>query len=108
MSAIEIKGAHTCAVGDRDGLVVISFPEPVRFAAFDPETARQIGEQIAKRAYKIHTGRDADANKSVLADQVRGKLITRATHIARSLQKQGKPPAMIAMNIVDAVLQEVT
>ena len=102
-----MTGTTTCAVGERDGQVVLQFPESVQWAAFDPETARQIGEAMAKEAYTIRYGRQPQG-KSVLADEVRQRLLNRATIIIRSLQEKGRMPGFIAMEVVDAILQEVT
>lgn len=102
-----MKAATTCAIGERDGNVILEFPEAVQWAAFDPETARQIGEAIAKEAYHIHTGMKAEG-KSILSDQVRNRLVTRATHIIRDLRLKGKSHGYIAMCVVDAILAEVS
>ena len=102
-----MTGTTTCAIGNRDGQVIITFPKAVEWAAFDPETARQIGEAMAKEAYSVRYGRKPQA-KSVIAEEVRTRLLNRATLIIRSLQEKGKKPGFIAMEVVDAILSEVT
>ena len=102
------EGATTCAIGERDGLVIMNFPKEVQWAAFDPETARQIGEAIARQAYEIHTGLKADPGRSIISEEKRTRLITRATHVIRSLQDSGKLPGFIAAQVVDTILAEVT
>jgi len=99
-----MKIATTCAVGERDGNVILEFPEPVQWASFDTETARQIGEAMAKQAYQTRYGISA-AQGSFLSEQVRHKLITRTKHILRSLE--GKHPDYIASQIVDTILADV-
>lgn len=101
------EGATTCAIGERDGLVILNFPKEVQWAAFDPETARQIGEAIARQAYEIHTGLKADPNRSIISEEKRGRLIIRATHVIRSLMDSGKLPGYIAAQVVDTILADI-
>ncbi len=102
-----MTGSTTCAIGNRDGQVVMTFPTAVEWAAFDPETARQIGEALAREAYAVRYGR-SPVSKSVISDEIRTRLLNRATIIIRSLQEKGRMPGFIAMEVVDAILSEVT
>lgn len=102
-----MTGTTTCAIGNRDGQVVMTFPQPVEWAAFDPETARQIGEAMAKEAYTVRYGRKPEG-KSIIADEIRQRLLNRATLIIRSLQEKGKLPGHIAKEVVDTILSEIT
>lgn len=102
-----MTGTTTCAIGNRDGQVIMTFPEAVEWAAFDPETARQIGEAMAREAYAVRYGRQPES-KSVISDEVRQRLMNRATIIIRSLQEKSRAPGFIAMEVVDAILSEVT
>lgn len=43
-------GATTLEVYDRDGKVVIAFPNEIRWAALDPQTAVAIAEKIVEVA----------------------------------------------------------
>lgn len=43
-------GATTMEVYDREGKVVLAFPNPVQWAALDPGTAVQIAEAIVSAA----------------------------------------------------------
>ena len=103
-----MTGTTTCAVGERDGQVVLTFPFPVEWATFDPETARQIGEAMAREAYKAKYGRASNEKGSVISEQIRTRLISRVTIIIRSMQNKQKLPGYIAAEVVDSVLQEVT
>lgn len=103
----ETKGTDTVAIGERNGQVVLQFHEPIQWAAFDPETARQIGEAIAREAYQIRYGVKPAEGKSVISEEIRMRLMTRATHVIRSLQDKGKLPGYIAAQVVDTILSEV-
>jgi len=102
-----MTGTTECAIGERDGNVVISFPHAVSYASFDPETARQVGEAIAKESYKARYGIEHNG-KSVIGEDVRNRLITRATHIIKNLDGRGNKPGVIAIQVVDTILAEIT
>lgn len=103
----KIKGADTVAIGERNGQVVLTFPQPVQWAAFDPETTRQICEAMAREAYQIRYGKAPADGKSVISEEIRARLMTRVTHVIRSLQDKGKLPGFIAAQVVDTILSEV-
>lgn len=100
-------GADRCAVGDLNGHVVMTFPKPVQWVSWSPETAGQIGEAMARSAYKIKTGIDNVNGGSVINKEIRNRLLTRATHVIRSMQEQGRMPGYIAAEVVDLILSEV-
>lgn len=106
MSELQGKGTTTIAVGERNGQVVLQFPTEIQWCALDPETARQVGEAIARGAYEVRYGK-APSRGSTLSLEIRGKLITRVQHIMRNLQELQRPPQYIASEIVDQILREV-
>lgn len=101
-------GASTCSVHVSDGQVIFTFPMEVKWVAFDPETARQIGESMARAAYRARFGSQPQVNKSHLVDQIRTRLHTSATHMIRSMIEKRELPGRIAQAVVDHVLSEVT
>ena len=88
--------------------VIWKFSKPTEHLALDPENARQIAEATAKAAYTCKYGLPADSNKSLISEQVRMRLITRCTHVIRSLSEKQKLPGFIASEIVDVILREVS
>jgi hypothetical protein len=101
----EKKVATTCAVGEREGQVILTFPEPVQWAAFDPETAKQIGIQMAKSSYEAVYGKAPAGN--AISQEIRAKLVVRTQHVIRSMQEKNKAPEFIAMEVVDTILAEI-
>lgn len=101
-----MNGTTTCAIGNRDGQVVISFPSPVEWAAFDPETARQIGEAMAREAYGVKYGRPPQG-KSVLSEELQTRIMNKATIIVRTLMEKNRAPGFIANEVVNAILMEI-
>ena len=96
----------TVSIGDSNGKVVLTFSQPTTNIVMEPENARQIGEGMARAAYTAKYGLKPQG-KSVISDQKRMLLITRVTHVIRSLQDKGKLPGMIASQVVDTILSEV-
>ena len=98
----------TMAVGEQDGMVVISFPKPVQWATFDPETAKNIGMAMAKTSYELTTNSKTDASGAkILSETMQAKLVTRLTHVIRNLSEKGKPPGFIAEECMTVILREV-
>lgn len=93
---------------DRGGTVVIAFDRPVESIDLDPETARQAAETIARAAYTCRYGIEPQKNTSVIAQEKRMLLVTRVSHIIRSMQEKNKLPGVIASHVVDQILQEIT
>ena len=101
MSSTEI------AIGVDEGRVVMKFPEPKQWIAMDSENCRLIAEAMARAAYECRYGVPAAQGGSNLSEGIRVKLITRVTHVMRSMKEQHKAPQFIAAAIVDVILSEV-
>ena len=96
----------TMDVGERDGLVLLRFSQPVTEVPLTPELAQKIGETIARASYGATYGTNAPKNKSAIAEALRAKLLTRVTHVIRNLSEKNKPPLFIANQVVDTILSE--
>lgn len=103
------EGTGIVAVGEREGKVRLEFPKAVQWCELDPETARQVAEQLAKSAYTAHYGKAPEVKQqSLLAEQIRKKLHARATLLIRGMIEQGRKAPYIAHHVVDQILKEVT
>lgn len=102
------SGVTTCTIGVVDGQVVLTFPKQTNWVAFDPETARQLGEAMAKNAYEARYGTPPQGKGSIVVDQIRTRLHLHATHMIRSMIDKRVLPGRIAHEVVDMVLREVT
>jgi len=96
------------AIGDLNGEVIITFSRSIQWWPLEPESARQIAEQIGRSSYKAKYGKDIDPTKSAITDTIREVLQNRATHIIRSMMSDNKPPKHIASEVVDQILKEIT
>lgn len=95
------------SVSDHEGNVVLTLPSVCDTITIDPETARQLGEAIARSSYYCRYGIQPDDKKSVISELKRTTLITRATHIIRSMTDQKIMPGKVAAEVVDVILSEV-
>lgn len=88
-----------------EGMVVIKFDRKVDEVSITHEVARQIAEEIARKANNAQINLAPDA--SILAEKIKGKMITRLTHVIRSSIEKGRLPGYIAESCVDVVFSEV-
>lgn len=92
-------------IEQKEGMVVLRFSKPVAEISMHSEMARQIAEEIARKANNADM--TLRPNASILADQIHGKMVTRLTNIIRSEQKKGKLPGYIAQQCVDVIFSEI-
>ena len=97
----------TVAVGNRDGKVVLEFPEALQWAALEPEQARLIAEAMAREAYTCFNGRPPDIKTSAIRQAIQQKLVNRVLLVMLNMQRRNRKPALIANELVDVVLREV-
>jgi hypothetical protein len=93
----------TLAVGDRDGMVCLQFPKPVQWCTLDPDTARNVGEAMARQAYVTQYG--AAPSRSAITVAIQQKLINRVSLLLRN--RPNERPELTAHRLVDIVLSEV-
>ena len=101
-----MTGPMLFSMGEQDGKVVLNFPKPITEIAFDPENARALAEQLARHAYHLHSGLEPMNSKSYVSEIVRKDLHKRCERIIHSMRD--KPAAIVAWNVVDQILKEVT
>lgn len=102
------ESVDSFAVGQLNGKVVLTFPQPIRWLAIAPENAGPLGEQLARLSYHIKTGRDPNQAQSIITAEIRNRLVTRITHVIRSMDERKRLPGHIASEVVDIILSEVT
>lgn len=89
------------------GKVIMRFARPMLFIAFDP---KNMGE-VLNRAIACckEAGGEVVINlpKRRISQEKRDALITRATHVFRSMTEQRKAPAYVAQHVVDSILSAI-
>lgn len=101
------SGNVEVAIRGGNGLVQLTFREPVKFVSMSPENALAISEAMAKESYKQRYGTaPAGALKTDAMDKKRTILINRVS-IMLSGNLARKKPSEQAMAIVDSCMSEL-
>lgn len=109
-------GATQVAIGVEKGRVVMRFPKPLAFAAFDNANAMQVAEAMSRAAYKAHHGREPPSDVNMVAErvkqrvtaEVRDRMVTRINLILTSQrEKKTVSNGHLAMELVDRILSDV-
>ena len=95
------------AIGVVKGRVEIHYPQPRSRVVFDADNARQFGEMMAKAAYEARYGVKPTEGSSRLAEGLRVRMVTRGTHMIRSMLKDGKSDQEIVTALVDVIMSEL-
>ena len=93
---------------DNEGMVVIRFDKEVHEISVTYDVALQIAEEIARKAHAAHLEIEPPQDRSLVADRIRSKLITRITLVVNNLYKRRAKPEYVAAQVVDTVLSEIT
>lgn len=105
------------AVGVFAGKVVTRWQTPCEQIEFDPKNAYTVGLAMARAAREAHEGKPAPDGfdaffsseaKMQIGDEHRLRIISVAATMLRTLIARGDKADMIAIHVVDAVLQETT
>lgn len=104
------------AVGVTKGKVVIRFQRPVENWVLDPQNGFDIAESMARAAHRAKFGTEPPTDASYLGQQVRARvteqlrqrMVARATVMMTSLYDKSKTPNEIAKLVVDALLAQAT
>lgn len=99
--------ATSVAIGTEDGLIKLEFPENIRYAKFDPDTAKAIGLEMCKLAYGERFPNSEANGREVISAEIQNKILTRLTFVIKQLQEKGQAPGFIANEVMNIVLREV-
>lgn len=103
-------GRTEVALTQEGGKVVLRFPRPRQWVAFDPENAVALAEGMSRAAYQTRFGHLANPNgpAPAMTQQIRDRLVNTVALMIASMQRDGKPPRRIAEEMVDHILSRVT
>lgn len=101
------EGQTEMVIKAEEGKIIMRFPEPQLWIAFDPSNAVQIGKHLIDCAVECGASVEIKVPKREISAQKRDVLITRALHIFRSMQEKNRPPKMIAKHVVDSILSAI-
>ena len=106
--SLKIKAENVeIAIGQKAGKVVLRFFRPIPEVHFDPVNAVEIARQMIDIAVACGAKVTIEVPKRKITKAQRDKLVTRATHVFRSLSEKGRAPAYIAKHVVDTILSDV-
>lgn len=89
------------------GMVILKFPRPKEWVAFDPNGARNVADAMHAEADFIQRLVTREERLNYAAERLRDKLVTRVTLMLTSMERDKKKPAYQAGAIVDQVLSTV-
>lgn len=90
------------------GKVIVRFPEPKLWVAFDANGARNVADCLNAEADFIQRLITKQDRLKYAANRMRDQLITRVTLMLTSMERDGKKPAYMAAHVVDQTLQAVS
>lgn len=90
-----------------NGKIIQRFARPMLFVAYDPQNMGAIVNRILGAVKEAGHTAVINMPKRKITEKQRSALITRATHVFRSLAEKGKPPAYIAQHVVDSVISAI-
>ena len=90
-----------------NGKVVQRFRGTQEWVAFDPPNAVEVGKKIIDCAVECGAKVEIQVPRRSIAPHKRLAMITRATHIYRSMTEKGRPPKDVAQHVVDAILSAI-
>lgn len=93
---------------ENEGMVVLRFGKATNEISIMPEMAREVAEEIARKAYEGSVNATSPINRSLIVERLRAKLVVRIDHVIRNLHEKGKSYEYIAQEVTDMVLREVT
>lgn len=87
--------------------VIMRFARPMLFVAFDPKNMGEVLNRLIACIKEAGATPVINMPKRKITEQQRQAMITRATHVYRSMTEQGKPPAYVAQHVVDSIISMV-
>lgn len=100
-------GPTSVVVSHDRGMVILAFPYPKRWVAFDVNGAHNVADAMKAEADFIRHLVTPQERTMAAAKRLRDQLITRVTLMLTSMETQRKKPAYQAAHVVDQVLQAI-
>ena len=89
------------------GKVIVRYREPRLWVAFDPPSAVDVGKKLIDCAVECGANVEIKVPRRKISGIKRQALITRATHVFRSMTEKGRAPKDVAQHVVDSILSAV-
>lgn len=100
-------GKTELSLGVEKGRIVMAFPKPVEWVAFDPANAVDIAKAMIDSAEACGCTVTLQVPRKVVPPIIVEKLVKRVEIVMDNLQRRKKLPKTIATELVHIVLREV-
>ncbi len=104
--SLDGPGTDTIAVGAHGDRVVLTFQNPVRWVALDSETAKRVGEAIARSGFACEAREDVYGNRAILVEKMRQRAVLAVKHLLTSEEYYNESKEMTAQRCVEICMQE--
>ena len=108
VKTLEGDGDVEMVVFHRDEQIIIRFRKPMEWVGFDLPNAVAVGKQLIDLAVSLGANVELVLPRREVTREQRVRLMNRTAHIFRSMTEKGRPPQMIAEQVVDTILSEIT
>lgn len=89
------------------GRVIVRYPTPQLWVAFDPANAVEVGKHLIDCAVACGAKVTIEVPRRQVSREKREALIARVMHVTRSLQEKRRPHAIVAQHVVDSILAAI-
>jgi hypothetical protein len=100
-------GAQKTALLAQDGKVIIKFDNPCEWAAFDPQVALQLAHQMISAVQDCGMKVEIEVPKPKISDLQRSRMAARVNMILKNKREHTEKDEVLAIRIVDTVLNMV-
>lgn len=101
------QGVTEMVIFTHEGKVIQRFRESRLWVAYDPANAAELANKFLNAAKDCGAQIVLNLPKRTIPPHKRMALITRATHVFRSMTEKGRPPKDIAQHVVDSILSAI-
>lgn len=98
------EGATTIAVGDRDGKVVLQFPNAVEWVALDPSTGVQVAKSMIDAAVACGLDVQIKAPKPEISEGMRVRMEARCLMILNNKREHTESNPVLSKRLVETIL----
>ena len=107
LEGLQGDGKTEMALWAEGGRVIIRYPMPMLWVAFDPSNAVAIGKKIIDCAVECGARVTIAVPRRQISEQKHQALIARAMHVIRSQQEKHRRPEVVARNVVDSIIAAI-
>ena len=101
------SGATSMIVADREGKVLIKFPNPVEWAAFEPNVALQVAHQMISAVQNCGMKVEIEVPRPKIPESMRSRMAARVKLILNNKREAAERNEVLCIRIVDTVLNMV-